>query len=891
MIFYVRVKINKKMLKNNLTPLLRQYLEIKEQNKECLIFFRLGDFYELFFEDAVTASKHLNITLTKRGSIDGKDIPMCGVPHQHGDTYLAKLLKQRFKVAICEQVERQDEPIKRGQKEIIKRKVVRIATPGTMTQEKELGVGNNYLMSISKKETFFSLAWGDISTGDIYVKECFSEHEALLKIFDVNPSELLLKKNFFKKNSVFETNKNITLTFLGEEFFEEVSAKEALASIYNSANSSFLKDLSKLEIQSLGFLIKYVLHTQNKKVPPFKLPKRENYFNYLKIDNASKRNLEIIRSLNGEKEGSLLDCINFTKTSSGERLLSKDITQPLIDIKKIKKRQGLVDFFYKNYDYVKKDISELLSIVPDISRALSRISLGRGGPKDLYSIFLGLKNYKEIKKLLKSIDIQQISEENFFYFLEIDNGGYLRNLINLLQKSLKEKLPLFSREGNFIKLGFDEELDELRKYRDNSKKVILDIEASNRKNTGINNLKIKYNNFLGYFIDITPSSQSIMKKYESEYIHRQTLKNSIRYTSKELIEVSEKILSANFKILNIENRIFESLVNKVKKGSDLIFKVSNIISRLDVSFSWASYSKKYNATKPFLTNGKDYDIEGGRHPSVEKSHNDDFISNNCKLNKGERNIFKLITGPNMSGKSTYLRQNALILIMAQSGGFCPAQKVKLGICDKLFCRVGAGDELAKGNSTFMVEMIETAAILNQATENSFVILDEIGRGTSTYDGISIAWATIEFIIKKIKCKALFATHYHELSALSEKYEELENFTFRIKEWQQELIFLHEIVRGSAESSYGIQVAKKAGIPEAVINEAKIIMKKIKSKGLNLNEQDKQIKIEYDKNTNDNFIESQKTIINKILEINLEKVTPIKAINILYEIKEMIKNKN
>ena len=874
------------MLNSKLTPLLRQYLEVKENYKDCLIFFRLGDFYELFFEDAQLAAKCLDITLTKRGQLDGNDIPMCGVPHHHGDNYIAKLLKNGFKVAICEQIETPEESKKRGQKEIIKRKVVRIATPGTLTEEKELLTSdNNYLMNILFFNDYYNLVVIDISTGEISLKKCILEKEVLDYINDIMPSEIIIPKNKIY-NFILDNNKKSLMITKLEEFSQLDQAKQTIIESY-AANSNFkISNYSKNEIVSLGTTINYVSYTQNGKLPALSIPNNKENNNYLEIDSASRRNLEIIKTLNGESEGSLFSSLNFTHTSTGSRLLLNDLANPLKSVKKIKERLEWVEFFNKNYEIIQSETIKYISQFPDIARALNRLSLGRGGPRDLSSICLGLE-----KAIALYSYINNSKNRNPFevYSPSINKNTEVLKVIKTLRESLADNLPTSSREGSFIKKGVNDELDQIRNYRDNIKKLILEEEVKEKINTGINTLKIKYNSFLGYFLDVSVANNYKIKKIENNYIHRQTLKNSYRYTTKKLVEISESILGANFKVQEIENFIYANLVEDTLLISDKVLDIANLIARIDVSFSWAVFARKYDAIKPEVNNSHDFEIINGRHPAVEKTHSNNFISNSCILNNKKMNKFKLITGPNMSGKSTFLRQNALILIIAQAGGFCPAKKVKIGICDKLFCRVGSGDELAKGNSTFMVEMIETANILNSATERSLVVLDEIGRGTSTYDGMSLAWATIEHLIEKIKCKTLFATHYNELSQLDEKFNQIELNTFRVKEWEGDLIFLHQLVHGVAESSYGIQVAKMAGVPKEVIVAAKKILLQLEKKVDSLKQKGQSQTIINFESSEKNYL--LRNIVDRVNNINLNQITPLEALNFLKDIQERIKEKS
>ena len=875
-------------MSGKLTPLLRQYLDIKDKYNDCLVFFRLGDFYELFFEDAEVSSKVLGITLTKRGQADGKDIPMCGVPFHQGENYLSKLLRAGYKVAICEQTETPAESKKRGYKAIIERKVVRVATPGTLTEEIELGeLGSNFLMGIIASEQNYSAAWVDISTGEIACKTCKDMNELQQVCLNKSPSEILISKQLFEENNLKLIPKSFPVTFFDLDKKDLNSIKNVVIDFYKKEEKFKVDDFSNNEILSLYLVMEYISFTQNGKNPHLKIPQKIRENNFLEIDNASKRNLEIIKTLNGEKVGSLLHSVDYTYTSAGKRKLCNDLENPLYSLEKINDRLNLAEFFFDNYNFINLSLKERLTKVPDIARAFNRLSLRRGGPRDLLSIVQGLI---EINDLIRDI-LMSSKEKRFedaFYSLteKIYKNKNLINLIKELKEALKENIPIQNKEGNFIREGYDAELDKIRKLRDDSKTLILEIEKKEKLQTGINGLKIKYNNFLGYFIDLSGVNHKLLNNENQKYIHRQTLKNSFRYTTQELIEVSEKILNANFLFIKKENDIYNKLLSKIESYAGLIILVSDIISRIDVAQSWSNYSIKYKAVRPTLLKSRDFTVIEGRHPSVEKSHSEKFISNSCILQDKDNKFFKLITGPNMSGKSTYLRQNAIILIMAQAGGFCPAKEVALGLCDKLFCRVGSGDELAKGNSTFMVEMLETSNILNSATNRSLVILDEIGRGTSTFDGISIAWATSEFLLEKIKCKVLFATHYNELANLEKKFKGLELNTFRVKEWKGELIFLYEIIQGLAESSYGIQVGKMAGLPKEVTDLAFNILLKLEKKDYSYFNSSEQLRIGFNKKKENDFSHLEE-LSSSIKSIDLNNISPNEALQKLYEIQKKI----
>ena len=879
-------------MSGKLTPLLRQYLDIKAKYSDCLIFFRLGDFYELFFEDAEVSAKVLGITLTKRGQVEGKDIPMCGVPFHQGENYLSKLLKAGYKVAICEQTETPEESKKRGYKAIIERKVVRVATPGTLTEEIELGdTNNNYLMALIAVDKSYGAAWVDISTGEVSCINCEDINDLLETCLNKAPSEILVTENLFEKNYLTSIPKNHSVTFYDLETKDLTKTKNSIINFYKKEKEFNVDNFSTSELLALHLILEYVLFTQNGLIPYLKIPDKVTKKNFLEIDNATKRNLEIVNTLNGDIEGSLFHSVDYTFTSSGKRRLRNDLENPLYSFQKINERLNLVEFFFDNYNFINLSLNEKLKKIPDIARSSNRLSLNRGSPRDLLSIMQGLI---KVNELITDI-LSRAKEENYLtafnsLIKKIHKNESIIKIIDELKNALKENIPIQNKEGNFIKEGYDEDLDKIRTIRDDSRSLILEIEQKEKLQTGINGLKIKYNNFLGYFIDLSGVNHKLLKNENQKYIHRQTLKNSYRYTTKELIEVSEKILNANFLFSKKENEIYKNLISIIKTNARLIASTSDVIAKIDVAQSWANYSVQYNAVRPTLIKNKDFTVIDGRHPSVEKSHSEKFISNSCILKEEDNKFFKLITGPNMSGKSTYLRQNAIILIMAQAGGFCPAKEVTFGVCDKLFCRVGSGDELAKGNSTFMVEMLETANILNTATSKSLVILDEIGRGTSTFDGISIAWATSEYLLEKIKCKVLFATHYNELANLEKKFKGLDLNTFRVKEWKGELIFLYEMISGLAESSYGIQVGKMAGLPKEVTDLAFNILSKLEQKEYNFFDNTEQLDIGFNKQNISNKSHLEK-FINLIKSIDINNVSPIEALQKLDDIQKQIRNQD
>ena len=794
------------LVKEKLTPVMTQYLNLKTQYKDYLLFYRLGDFYELFFEDAIQAAKLLNIVLTKRGNTNGKDIPMCGVPAHSSESYLHKLIDLGFKVAVCDQLETVEEAKKRGYKSIVKRDVVRIVTPGTVLEESLLeDKSNNYLASITEKDGEYGIAWLELSTGKFFYST------SNLKTLDsdlsrITPREILISDKIEDIKSILKNYKT-SVTQHAQSFFEYNRSYRTLCEFYKIKELKAIGDFTEVEIIACGTLIEYIKVTQKGSIPRLEFPKTYRQQNFMLIDASARRNLELFSTQFGEKNGSLISMIDNTVTASGGRLLKQILSSPLICPKAINLRLNTVEFFVHNNEFRLK-MREILSNTPDIERALSRLMLGRGSPKDMNLLKIGLDKILKISDLLLNIK----SNVDEFEMISKNLGDH-KELFELLNKAVIDNNIKNLREGGFIDLNYNSELSELTYLLNNGNKLITQLRNTYRDLTGIASLKILHNNILGYYVEV-PSSYTITL---NEFIHRQSLSNSARYTTNKLKELESKILTAREAIMNLEIKIFGQLCHRVAKESEKIALAANSLAKLDIRISFAEIAVKHKYIKPLVDNSKNFKIINGRHPVIEINKN--FIANNIDLQG-----IHLITGPNMAGKSTFLRQNALIAILAHMGSFVPATSANIGIIDKIFSRVGATDNITSGYSTFMVEMVETATIVNQATERSLVILDEIGRGTGVYDGLSIAQAVIEHIHYVNRCRAIFATHYRELTKVSNYLDNVKCFCVKVKEWKGKVIFLHEVKEGIADESYGIHVAKLAGFPDSIVNRASEVLK-------------------------------------------------------------------
>jgi DNA mismatch repair protein MutS len=821
---------------HKVTPMMAQYLEIKQANPDSLLFYRMGDFYELFFKDAEVASAALGIALTKRGKHLGDDIPMCGVPVHAADDYLQKLIRLGHRVAVCEQTEDPAEAKKRGSKAVVRRDVVRLVTPGTLTEENLLQSGrNNYLAALSRVRSSdgMALAWLDMSTGEFEAAPV-TPVSLLAELARLAPSELLVPDSLLadgELSHMLEPYRPV-LTPLPAARFDSASAQARLCDYYKVASLDAYGSFDRALVAACGALLEYVELTQVGKLPALQPPSIRDPGHTVLIDAATRANLELAQTLAGSRKGSLLDVVDFTVTGAGSRLLAGWLAAPLTGIAAISSRHDAVEAFTDEAGQeVAGDVRATLRQAPDISRALSRLTLGRGSPRDLAAIASGLHAAARLADRFShraGIDPWPTAVANVWSALSAADTAFADHLSAMLA----EELPATTRDGGFIRAGADEALDENRALRDESRKVIASLQARYAEETGLKSLKIKHNNMLGYFIELNQQSGETLlgEAHAGQFIHRQTMANAMRFTTTELTGLEQKILAAADRARAIELEIFDRLLTMVGERAGMLQSVARALSELDVFTALAELAVRLDYVRPHVDQSRKFEIEGGRHPVVEaairRQDGAHFVPNDCSLTAGETDAdgeatrhIKLITGPNMAGKSTYLRQNAIIALLAQAGSFVPAAAAHIGVVDRVFSRVGAADDLARGRSTFMVEMVETATILNLATERSLVILDEIGRGTATYDGLSIAWACVEHLHGVNRCRALFATHFHELTALSSRLDSVANATVKVREWQGEVIFLHEVVPGAADRSYGIQVARLAGLPPAVIDRA------------------------------------------------------------------------
>jgi len=799
------------------TPMMAQYLSIKREHADCLLFYRMGDFYEMFFEDAVRASEALDITLTKRGKHGGQDIAMCGVPVHSHEGYLSKLIRKGFKVAVCEQMEDPAEAKKRGAKSVVERGVIRVVTPGTITEDALLDARrHNYLAALADAAGSLGLAWLDMSTGDFQVQPVTIK-TAAAAVARLAPGELLIPDRLMANEALAELFREFrsALSPLPSARFDSENARKRLEYVYGVKALDGFGTFSRAELAAGGALIDYVELTQKGKLPRLGAPRRLAEGAVMEIDAATRRNLELSETLTGERRGSLLHAIDRTVTGAGARLLAQHLAAPLTDPEQIGERLDGVQFFADRHG-LRGALREQLRRVPDVERALSRLTLGRGGPRDLASVRDALAEVPGLRTLLRS-DGGIASVPALLEAAARDMGEH-DALVERLSRALAAELPMLTRDGGFIATDYHPGLDELRTLRDEGRRLVAALQAKYADISGVPALKVKHNNVLGYYIEVPPKQAERMGE---PFIHRQTIASGVRYTTVELGELEDKIRGAADKALALELELFKDLLADVVARADDIARAARALAALDVAASLAELAVDRRYARPQVVAGTAFSIKGGRHPVVEAMISESFVANDCNLEDAQR--LWLITGPNMAGKSTFLRQNALIAVLAQMGSFVPADAATIGVVDRLFSRVGAADDLARGRSTFMVEMVETAAILNQAGPGALVILDEIGRGTATFDGLSIAWAVVEHLHEVNSCRALFATHYHELTALAAKLPSLSCHCMRVKEWQGDVVFLHEVGPGSADRSYGIHVARLAGLPSAVIARSETIL--------------------------------------------------------------------
>ena len=820
------------------TPMMEQYLEIKAANPGLLLFYRMGDFYELFFEDAEVASRALGITLTKRGKHQGEDIPMCGVPVERADDYLHRLIEKGHRVAVCEQTEDPAAARKRGNKSVVRRDVVRLVTPGTLTEDNLLDArANNYLLALARArasssgEDRIGLAWIDISTSEFMVTEV-GTGELGATLARINPNEVIVTDALYGDAVLGPLLRELpAVTPLTRDVFDSATAERRLCDYFAVATMDGLSAMSRLEATAAAAAVTYVDRTQVGKRVPLSPPAREITGATMAIDPATRANLELTRTLGGERRGSLLDAIDLTVTAAGSRLLAQRLAAPLTDTAAIGHRLDAVSAFVEDIA-ARDDLRAILRAAPDMSRALARLSVGRGGPRDLAGLRDGIFAADQALQRLQQFNDMPRDLQSVAAALQRPS----RDLAREFARALDEQLPLLKRDGGFVRAGYAAALDETRKLRDDSRRVVAEMQARYADDTGVKALKIRHNNVLGYFVEVTAQhgDKLMSPPLNATFIHRQTLAGQVRFTTSELGEIEAKIANAGDRALGLELDIFEQLCAMAIEAGDDLRAAAHAFAVLDVATALSKLAVDENYVRPEVDASLGFAIEGGRHPVVEQALKRDgqpFIANACDLSPGPAQAsgqIWLITGPNMAGKSTFLRQNALIALLAQTGSYVPASRARIGVVDRLFSRVGAADDLARGRSTFMVEMVETAAILNQAGERALVILDEIGRGTATFDGLSIAWAAIEHLHESNKCRTLFATHYHELTALSARLPRLFNATVRVKEWHGDVVFLHEVLPGSADRSYGIQVAKLAGLPPGVITRAKAVLAKLEA---------------------------------------------------------------
>jgi DNA mismatch repair protein MutS len=817
------------------SPMMAQYLEIKAANPDCLLFYRMGDFYELFFEDAEIASRALGIVLTKRGKHEGADIPMCGVPIDRADDYLQRLIALQHRVAVCEQLEDPAEAKKRGSKSVVRRDVVRLVTPGTITEERLLEPGRAHLLvavariRASDDEARFGLAAVDLSTGAFSVSETGLPGLAAA-LARLEPREIVAA-DALRADAAVErvlSEAGAPLAPIGRDSGEGTSAERRLCDFFGVSTIDGFGGLSRAEIAAAAAVIFYIECTQLGARPSLARPRREARGACLEIDAATRANLELTRTLSGQREGSLLQAIDRTVTPAGARLLAERLAGPLTDVAAIDRRLDAVAFLIDD-SRLRDDLRKQLRGAPDFSRSLSRLALGRGGPRDLAAIRDGVAAAGEIGALIAAAVGAPPELADLAPALSAPPAALFR----ALSAALAQDLPLDRRDGGFIAATYDAALDETRALRDESRRLVAALQAGYCDLAETKQLKIKHNNFLGFYLEVSQAQGEKLLKppYNATFIHRQTMAGAMRFSTTELAEFESKIASAADRALALEIGHFDALLAQALAATDAIKAAAEALAALDVSAGLAEIADALNWTRPTVDSSLAFAVEAARHPVVEaalKSRGEAFTANDCDLSGQKAGAIAVVTGPNMAGKSTYLRQNALIVALAQMGSFVPAKKAHVGVVDRLFSRVGASDDLARGRSTFMVEMVETAAILNQATERSLVILDEIGRGTATFDGLSIAWAAMEHLHDANKSRALFATHFHELTQLGQRLSRLKNLTMRVADWNGEVVFLHEVISGAADRSYGIQVAKLAGLPSSVVERAKKILEELEA---------------------------------------------------------------
>ena len=849
----------KKQNENKLSPMMQQYRLTKQQYEDCILFYRLGDFYEMFDQDAIVASKELDLTLTGKDCGEEQRAPMCGVPYHAYESYAQKLIEKGYKVAICEQTDKMVD-------KVMQREVVRIITPGTVVESSMLNdKANSYMMSIVKIQDKIAYAYADISTGEVYVGEYSGknlENYINDQIVRIIPAEIICNsevKNLEKNIQIFQTNNKLKLNLYYDWAFNYSDAERQVLKQYGLSSLKGFDFNSKLCIVAVGSLLQYFLETQKRELKHLKLPKviRDDQFMY--VDTNTRRNLEIETSMHeNTKYGSLLWVLDKTNTSGGSRMLRSWVRQPLQNKNQINLRLDMIECLVKN-EFMRLGLVSSLSPIQDIERLIGKLSYGNINPKECYALAVSLDKVAEIRNILESSN-----DKN--YIEHAKNLHDVSGIVNLIFATISENAPVIMKEGGYIKSGFNPSLDELRNMKQNAEDIILGIQAKEREETGIKNLKIGYNRVFGYYIEV---NKHFSEQVPFTYIRKQTISNNERYITEELKKFEEDVLTSQEKAIALEEKIFIELKNQLLQNTAIMQDIATELSTIDCLVSLATVAIENDYVRPTITNSKEIEIVSGRHPVIEKINKSDFIPNDCILNDSDQRTM-ILTGPNMAGKSTFMRQVALITYMAHVGSFVPAESAKIGIVDRIFTRIGASDDLAVGQSTFMVEMIEVANILSFATNNSLIILDEVGRGTSTFDGLSIAWSVVEYLSKHLKAKTLFATHYHELMQLEGKYEGVKNFCISIKEIGGKLVFLRKIMRGSATKSYGIEVASLAGLPQSVVDRAKELILELENEKIG------------------SPTEKESEITNILKEIDINKISPLVAFDTLSHLVNLVK---
>ena len=875
------------------TPMMQQYLQTKEEYKDCILFYRLGDFYEMFFDDAITVSKELELTLTGKNCGTTERAPMCGIPYHAVEGYLNKLVANGHKVAICEQVE--DPKLAKG---LVKREVIRIVTPGTNTDIQALDeTKNNYIMCIVYVADKYGVSIADVSTGDYFVTEVDNERKLIDEMNKFNPTEIVCNESFYMSGLDFDDMRHrlgITISALEAWYFSDDLAENTLKDHFHvkSLEGLGLSDYGCVVIAA-GALLKYLYETQKNELDHISAIHPYSTGKYMLIDSSSRRNLELVETLREkQKRGSLLWVLDKTKTAMGARMLRSYVEQPLIDKAEIEKRQDAIEEINEHV-ITREELREYLNPIYDLERLVTRVTYLSANPRDLIAFKNSIAMLPPIKALLTDFKGAMLTE------IENDMDS-LEELYELIEGAINDDPPILVREGEIIKDGYNADVDKYRKAKTEGKTWLAELEAKERDKTGIKNLKIKYNKVFGYYLEVTNSYKELVPEY---FTRKQTLANAERYITPELKELEDMILGAEDKLAALEYDLFCDVRNKIAEQVVRIQQTAKAVAKLDVFVSLAVVAEQNNYCRPKMNENGIIDIKGGRHPVVEKMiHNEMFIDNDTYLDNGNNRI-AIITGPNMAGKSTYMRQTALIVLMAQIGSFVPATSARIGIVDRIFTRVGASDDLASGQSTFMVEMNEVANILRNATSNSLLVLDEIGRGTSTFDGLSIAWAVVEHISnpRLLGAKTLFATHYHELTELEGKLNNVHNYCIAVKEKGDDIVFLRKIVKGGADKSYGIQVAKLAGVPDSVIERAKEIVEELIANDITAgtrklvvdnSSRKKKEKLDEVDLAQMSLFDTVKDddIIDELRNADVGNMTPLEALNKLYELQNKIKNR-